>query len=115
VVADRRYEDLDSGVVVPASAGLAAIEFNSVNFKTRPGSMVYRYRLQGYDDAWRSTNERRVEYVDLLPRQYTFQVVAVDRDLIYSMPAELEMVALDSRDEKIDELEQYALERTHEL
>lgn len=103
MVADRRYEDLDSGVVVPASAGLAAIEFNSVNFKTRPGSMVYRYRLQGYDDAWRSTNERRVEYVDLLPRQYTFQVVAAELELT---------VAPDSRDEKIDELEQHVLERT---
>lgn len=116
VVADRRYEDLAEGVVVPASAGLTAIEFSSVNFKTRPGSMVHRYRLQGFDKQWRTTHERRVEYVDLPPRQYTFQVIAVDRDLNYSMPASLTLtVAPDTRDEKIDELEQRVQERTHEL
>ena len=116
VVADRRYEDLATGVVVPASARLMAIEFSSVNFKTRPGSMVYRYRLQGFDTEWHSTHERRVEYVDLPPWLYTFQVIAVDRDLNYSMPAELTLtVAPDIRDEKIDELEQRVRARTEEL
>ena len=116
VVADRRYEDLAEGVVVPASAGLTAIEFSSVNFKTRPGKMVHRYRLQGFDKEWRTTHERRVEYVDLPPWVYTFQVIAVDRDLNYSMPAEVTLtVAPDIRDEKIDELEQRVQERTHEL
>ena len=116
VVADRRYEDLTAGVMVPASAGLTAIEFNSVNYRTRPGSMVYRYRLQGIDENWRSTNERRVEYEDLPPRLYTFQVIAVDRDLNYSMPAELTLtVTPDTRDEKIDALEQRVQERTQTL
>ena len=116
VVADRRYEDLTAGVVVPASARLTAIEFSSVNFKTRPVSMVYRYRLQGFDTEWHSTHERRVEYVDLPPWLYTFQVVAVDRDLNYSMPAELTLTVVpDIRDKKIDELEQRVLERTDEL
>ena len=102
--------------MVPASAGLTVIEYGSVDFKTRPGSMVYRYRLQGFDDQWRNTHERRVEYVDLPPRLYTFQVIAIDRDLNYSMPAQLTLtVAPDVRDEKIDELEHRVLQRTHEL
>ncbi|NQU37682.1 MAG: hypothetical protein HQ526_08840 [Actinobacteria bacterium] len=121
VVADRRYElsgdalETDS-VSFSSSAGLTAIEFHSINFKTRPGAMVYRYRLEGRDDDWKTINEGRVEYQDLLPGSYLFQVVAVDRDLNYSMPAQIEIqVTADARDEKIDELETRVLERTQEL
>lgn len=121
VVADRRYElsgdDPETDAVsFSSSAGLTAVEFHSINFKTRPGAMVYRYRLEGHDDAWRTTNEGRVEYQDLPPGSYLFQVVAVDRDLNYSMPAQVEIqVIADARDEKIDELETRVQERTQEL
>lgn len=116
VVADRRYDDVGDRVDVPASAGLTAIEYRSVNFKTRPESMVFRYRLEGVDEDWRTTNRRRVEYGDLLPATYSFQVIAVDRDLNYSMPATLALTIVpDDRDERIDELERRVLERTQEL
>ena len=50
--------------------------------------MVYRYRLKGYEEGWRSTRERRVAYQDLPRGTYTFEIEAVDRDLVYSeMPA----------------------------
>ena len=115
VVADRRYEDLEE-VRFPASVGLAAFEFHSINYKTRPGAMVYRYRLEGRDQDWQTTHERRVEYQDLPPGDYVFQVTAVDRDLNYSMPARVEIgVTADTRDEKIDELEARVRERTREL
>jgi sigma-B regulation protein RsbU (phosphoserine phosphatase) len=61
-----------------------AFEYKGMSFKTRPGQMVYVYRLEGYDASWRQTQERRVEYRDLPPGEYTFQVKAVDRDLSYS-------------------------------
>jgi len=52
--------------------------------------MVYLVRLEGYDEDWRSTRERRVEYTDLPTGEYVFQVKAVDRDLNYSeVPAEV--------------------------
>jgi ligand-binding sensor domain-containing protein/signal transduction histidine kinase len=121
VVADRRYElsadapETDA-VSFSSSAGLTAVEFHSINFKTRPGAMVYRYRLEGRDPDWRTIHEGRVEYQDLPPGSYLFQVVAVDRDLNYSMPAQVEIqITADARDEKIDELETRVQERTQEL
>lgn len=48
-----------------------------------------------------------MEYEDLAPGEYTFQVTAVDRDLNYSMPVQVEVeVVPDERDEKIDVLEE---------
>jgi len=47
--------------------------------------MVYRYRLNGRDDDWRTTRAQRVEYASLPRGRYTFEVQAVDRDLVYSV------------------------------
>jgi signal transduction histidine kinase len=115
VVADRRYAEVRQ-LSIPSSAGLVAFEFHSINFKTRPGAMLYRYRLQGRDAQWRTTHARRLEYQGLEPGQYLFQVTAVDRDLNYSMPVAVAMeVAPDARDARIDELESRVRERTRQL
>lgn len=53
VVADRRYENL-AQLSIPSSSGLTAFEFHGVNFKTRPGAMVYRYRLKGHEESWQT-------------------------------------------------------------
>ena len=83
VVADRRYVGV-SELALPSTAGLVVFEFGTISHKTRPKAMVYRYRLVGYDDKWRTTRARRVEYHDLPRGSYTFEVQAVDRDLVYS-------------------------------
>jgi len=83
VVADRRHEKA-SEVAIPSSAALTVFEFHSTSFKTRPEAMVYRYRLKGYDKDWTNTRTRRVEYQNLPRGNYTFEVLAVDRDLVYS-------------------------------
>lgn len=115
VVADRRY-DVTEAVTVPDSVGLVAFEFTSISFNTRPGGMIYRYRLVGRGDEWQTTHRRRVEFEDLPPGVYAFEVVAVDRDLNYSMPARVDVeVVPDERDELIDELEERVRERTAEL
>ena len=91
VVVDKRYTGVSS-VTIPSTAGLVSFEFHGKSFKTRPEAMVYRYRLrgqgqalplQGYD-KWKNTNDRRVEYLNLPRGNYTFEVLAVDRDLVYS-------------------------------
>ena len=82
VVADRRYEE-PSEIAISSDVTLTAFEFHGLSFKTRPGALVFRYRLKGYDD-WRNTREQRVEYQDLPSGDYTFEVLAVDRDLVYS-------------------------------
>jgi hypothetical protein len=38
--------------------------------------MVYQYRLARYDEDWKNTNARRVEYEDLPQGNYTFEVLA---------------------------------------
>jgi signal transduction histidine kinase/ligand-binding sensor domain-containing protein len=83
VIADRRYERA-AEVVVPSTAELVVFEFHAMSFKTRSGGMVYRYRLRGYDPDWRTTREERAAYPDLPRGTFTFEVQAVDRDLVYS-------------------------------
>ena len=92
VVADRRYGPVGE-IGLPSSQQLLIFEFIGRSFKTRWDQMVYVYRLQGYDEAWRQTRESRVEYTHLPIGDYTFQVKAVDRDLTYSeVPAEVRVV-----------------------
>ena len=82
VVVDRRYEGVTE-LAIPSTVGLTVFEFRGISFKTHPGAMVYRYRLKGYED-WQNTHDRRIEYQDLPRGIYTFEVQAVDRDLVYS-------------------------------
>jgi ligand-binding sensor domain-containing protein/serine phosphatase RsbU (regulator of sigma subunit) len=83
VVANHRYTGA-SALSLPSTVGLLSFEFSARSFRTRPGAVVYRYRLAGYDDSWQNTTSRRVEYQDLPVGRYTFEVVAADRDLVYS-------------------------------
>ena len=88
VVADRRHEGA-SDLSIASSPWLTSFEFHGRSFKTRPEAMVYRYRLKGYDDDWQNTHACRAEYKELPVGKYTFEVVAVDRDLHPSDPASL--------------------------
>jgi two-component system sensor histidine kinase ChiS len=79
-VADRRYAkpaELD----IPSNIDLLAIEFHGVSIKTRPEAMIFRYRMKGHDQGWQTARTGRVEYTDLPRGRYTFEVLAVDRDL----------------------------------
>ena len=88
IVAEQRYEDVNE-VTVHSNVRLVAFEFHARSFKTRPEAMVYRYRLKEYEDNWQNTNVRRVEYQDLPEGNYTFELQAVDRDLVYSEPVRM--------------------------
>ena len=94
VVADRRY-DPSLPVSISSPIGLVAFEFGGISFKTRPNALIYQYRLTGLDDAWHTTLEPRVEYKNLPVGEYTFDVKAVDRDLVYSeFPATVRLTVL---------------------
>jgi serine phosphatase RsbU (regulator of sigma subunit) len=71
-------------VTFTSRASLVAFEFGGISLKTRPGHLVYRYRLDGLDPGWRVTRSRRVEYAAIPVGYYAFEVSAVDRDLVYS-------------------------------
>ncbi len=97
VVTDRRYEGVSELDVSSFYRSLIAFEFHAVSFKTRPEAMIYRYRLKihdkdrdwlysrpGYNKDWKTTHARRVEYDGFPTGTYTFEVQAMDRDLVYS-------------------------------
>ena len=91
VIADRRYEDR-AELALPSTVGLVTFEFHGTSMKTRPGGMVYRYRLNGHDPDWQITGEQHADYEDITTGDYSFEVVAVDRDLVYSVaPAKLRL------------------------
>ena len=85
VIADRHYESIQE-LSLPSTQTVVTFEFQGSSLTTRPGGMVYVYRLQGYDDEWRPTYEGQVGYTDLPTGDYVFQVKVVDRDLNYSEP-----------------------------
>ena len=83
VVADRRYV-AERKVSTSSNVGRVAFEFHGTSFKTRLDALVYRYRMAETDPNWQTTRARRVEYEGLPSGIYTFEVQAVDRDLVYS-------------------------------
>ena len=90
IVTDQRYGP-QAEISVSSNPGMIAFEFQGCSLKTQPGAIVYRYCLEGYDLGWKSTQARRVEYQNLEPRDYTFQILAVDRDLSASDPATVQV------------------------
>jgi ligand-binding sensor domain-containing protein len=83
VVADKVYGRVDT-LTFPSTTPLVSFEFSGFSYKTLPNGMVYRYRLKGYNNEWNTTRKRRVDYEALPVGRYTFEVLAVDRDLAYS-------------------------------
>ena len=83
ITADRSYGPAEE-VRIPSSQDFVRFEFEGASMHTRPERMVYMYRLWGHDD-WRQTPQRLVTYGDLPLGDYIFEVMAVDRDLNYSL------------------------------
>jgi len=82
-VADHRYTEV-AHLTISSNVQLIAFEFEGYSFKTHPSRIIYRYRLAGYESAWRITRKNRIEYPGLPAGSYRFEVQAVDRDLVYS-------------------------------
>jgi ligand-binding sensor domain-containing protein len=80
IVADRRL-GVNDRVELSTSQSYLSFVFQGSSFKTLPQGMLYRYRLRGLEEMWRTTRSRRVEYQDLPRGEYTFEVTAIDRDL----------------------------------
>jgi DNA-binding NtrC family response regulator/ligand-binding sensor domain-containing protein len=83
VVADRTYEGHEV-IEIPTTAGRISFCFQGKSTVDRASRLIYRYRLKGHEAQWRQTSERQVDYPQLRPGEYCFQVQAVDTDLNYS-------------------------------
>ena len=114
VIADRRHEAA-AGLHLPASTSIVSFEFHGDSERTRADGLLYRYRLQGHEEKWRSSRECRVELIDVTPGEYTFQVQAVDQEMTYSETAQMQLTVRNPLQERIDELEERVRERTADL
>ena len=74
-----------------AAQKLVAIEYQGGSLTTHASRFAYIYRLRGHDDEWRTTYRDRVEFRDLPTGAYIFEIRAIDRDLNYSPPVEVEV------------------------
>ena len=86
VIVDRRYEGV-TDLEIADDQGLVTFEFSSKSATPAARTIGYRYRLVGLDEDWRGTPSGRAEYTDLPRGTYTFEVIAVDRDLVQSVAA----------------------------
>jgi signal transduction histidine kinase/ligand-binding sensor domain-containing protein/CheY-like chemotaxis protein len=89
-VADREYGPV-SALQLPAAQRYVAFEFFGGRLANRSDATLYRYRLLGYQDDWRRTRASQVQYRDLPPGTYAFEVQAIDRDLNYAAPARVRL------------------------
>ncbi|RXH54833.1 diguanylate cyclase/phosphodiesterase (GGDEF & EAL domains) with PAS/PAC sensor(s) [Granulicella sibirica] len=63
--------------VLPYSQRSLYIRYAGLSFEAER-EVRFRYRLNGYDQAWNETNERSVHFAALPAGHYVFQVVAVN-------------------------------------
>ncbi|WP_041738428.1 hybrid sensor histidine kinase/response regulator transcription factor [Echinicola vietnamensis] len=72
------------------------VEFAAIHF-TNPLSNKYQYKLEGYDEAWITTDATRriASYANLPPGEYTFKVLGANSDGVWSeSPAMLKIIVL---------------------
>ena len=105
VTADRVYPNPTALQLNITGADLLTIAYHGLSLATR--QMRYSYLLEGHDDDWRDTWENSVSYENLPVGEYTFKVVAINRDLVESQaPATLKLTIVpDPRDQQIKRLQ----------
>ena len=71
------------------------IKYSSIDFKTLKEKRQYRVRIKEIDSDWRESTRSDTFNISFdKPGTYTFEVVAIDRDLNYSSPASLTLTVV---------------------
>ena len=71
------------------------IKYSSIDFKTVKEKRQYRVRIKEMDSDWREPTRSDTFNISFdKPGTYTFEVVAIDRDLNYSAPARLTLTVV---------------------
>jgi DNA-binding NtrC family response regulator/ligand-binding sensor domain-containing protein len=105
VVADRVYQNPDEIELTTTAASLLTISYHGLSLASK--RMRYSYILEGHDEKWQETWERQARYENLSVGEYTFKVIAINRDLVTSeTPAFLKLKIIpDPRDAMLKELQ----------
>lgn len=78
-----------------ATDTLVTIKYSSIDFKTAKGKRQYQVRIKEIDSDWRRPTRSDTFSVSFeKPGTYTFEVVAIDRDLNYSAPTSLTLTVV---------------------
>jgi streptogramin lyase len=78
LLADDKPVPVSGGVVIPPGRGKLAIDFTAPNLLS-PDRVTFKYMLEGFDDSWTPSPQRRAAYyTNLPPGKYRFRVVARD-------------------------------------
>ena len=94
IVADREYQT-DQPLTLSSDQQYISFQFVSERLVTRQNSIVYRHRIRSLPIQprprihWQHTRANQVEYRNLTPGEYLFEVEAVDLDLNYSPHAQI--------------------------
>ncbi|MBL4708547.1 MAG: histidine kinase [Flavobacteriales bacterium] len=71
-----------------------AINFHTATFKSKK-KILYRYRMLGVNDEWRFTKKKSIQYVQLSPGEYRFEVSGKNHDGVWTEdPAHVSFVIL---------------------
>ncbi len=76
VLADGHAVDLRQDVTAPPGPGDLEIHYTGLSY-VAPEQVRFKYKLDGYDEAWQEVGTRRVAYyTNIPPGRYTFRVQA---------------------------------------
>ena len=85
-------EDLKENLRLTAGRHVA-IEYRAIDFKTHPQKRQYRYRIVRangeFERDWQMIRGSTLDYIFRKPGAYTFEVVAIDRNLNYSQSSRM--------------------------
>jgi len=85
MVANGLTYDLSKTVLLPPRIRDLTIEYTALTF-VAPEKIHFRYRLEGQDNNWREVvNDRRVQYSNLAPGTYRFQVIANNNSGVWNV------------------------------
>ncbi len=79
----RKKTNKNGEIVFPSKYNNLEIHFDALTFVS-PQKVRYKYKLEGYDKEWKTTNKKMVFYGDLPPQEYIFQVKAANSDGVWN-------------------------------
>ncbi len=86
IFADGRHY-ADQSIAFEAGVDDFQISFHALTF-AMPDKLVFRYKLEGYDQNWHEVRDSRtVMYSDIPPGDYTFKVLGANNDGVWSAEA----------------------------
>jgi len=84
ITADGKTYDLSHGLRLPPLARDLQIDYTALSF-VAPEKVLFRYKLEGFDQDWQQAgNRRQAFYTNLPPRNYHFRVIACNNSGVWN-------------------------------